>query len=757
MTYTIVVANWGQPTSPGQSITVRDMVPADTTLRSVGRDGFESPAGDVVTWTRPVTLGLGESTIFTFSVEVGDVPSGTVIQNNDYQVTSSDTGVTAGDPYTVTIVDPIFVLLKSTWPDPPGSNREVTYTLSLRNIGSLATNLVITDRVPSGVEYLRGGSESGGVISWTVPRLDTGEWTELTFTVYISDVMNVPIVNNDYWACAYELDGGCQPGTVLTSVVQGPIFEVFANVEPLAKKTGGEPCTPTLGLRNVGNGNAIAASVLLTFSRMSLNNDDIWAFLPDGTFEMLDKFDCATAHACRAFEWSGDIMHGEAVTFAQSPLIDDISTIGGEEGVLYTAYISVTDWLTGAVTPPATAFDWGKITHYASVEPTKSAYRVIGPGQLLTYTIRVINSGFSTQYPPILTDTVPLSTTFLWASDGGVTSTITTVEGVSPTITSTVTVISWTLDSMGPGDEDTRRFTVRVYDDLISGTQIINRDYAVFGYGNPSTGTVPYGRPFTTTVQEIGLIDSFKLVTPTLAAPGAGTILTYYLHIVNSSPLSLTGVTVYDTLPWESSTYRRDALVTSGDVVSDIVSILWTGDVDALSTEIVTATVLVDADYRGLITNTAFISHTDLAREVVVDALAYITDEPVLAITKRASANTVERGAELEYTIRVWNVGQLATGLVITDLIPAGTEYVPDSASAGGTLAAGTLHWEANVLETSQQSEFSFRVTVQGGGEIVNDQYAVVSSEGIRATGPPVITQVKGGSIYLPLVMRNSS
>ena len=45
----------------------------------------------------------------------------------------------------------------------------------------------------------------------------------------------------------------------------------------------------------------------------------------------------------------------------------------------------------------------------------------------------------------------------------------------------------------------------------------------------------------TKLVREVGLIDSFKTVTPTLARPGPDRLLTYTIHVVNSSPAALSG------------------------------------------------------------------------------------------------------------------------------------------------------------------------------------------------------------------------
>jgi uncharacterized repeat protein (TIGR01451 family) len=737
LSYELQVTNWGQP-AINEPITVTDQVPLNTSLRSVGPDGITD--GSIVTWTRQINLELGETTNFTFSVDVGDVPSGTVITNENYAVAASF-GVKAGEPYTVTIVDPIFLLSKQVWPDPPGSNREMTYTLKLLNVGSLATGLIVTDRVPAGVNYVHGGSLVLDVVSWNLPELDTGKSAQFTFSVSISDVMNVPIVNDDYGVCSAE--GVCAPGEVLTSVVQGPIFETFASVFPIAKKPGGEPVTPTLRVQNVGHGNAIAATVVLTFYRMSLTDDDIWAYLPDGSSVTLKRGpDCGDK--CRTFPWSGDIAHGESVTFT---VPGGISTIGGEEGDEYIATIIVTDSLSNMTTPTATAQARGKITHFASVVPLKSAPAVIGRGQLLTYTIHATNRAFVTDLPPILTDTIPLSTTFVRASDGGMTQTI-----------SDTTFVSWTLPLLGPGDEVVRTFTVRTDKNLVSGTQIVNSDYAAFGYGNIVTGAVTSGPAVTTTVQEIGLVDSFKTVTPQLALPGPGNVLTFEVHLVNSSGLTLTGVTAYDLLPWAASTYRRDAVADAGELVSDIISVDWQGDIGPYSEVVLTASVLVDTDFEGTLTNTVVISHPDLLSSVERHAIAYVTTQPVLFIQKSATPDPVSLDERLTYRLQVTNLGQQATALVITDVVPNNVTYVPDSASSGGLPDGEIIRWNWPVLEPGEQVQVSFQVTVEQGTRVVNARYGVRSFEGVSALGSQLVTFVRGGGkIYLPLIAKQAS
>ncbi|MDT8306933.1 MAG: hypothetical protein RRC07_13450, partial [Anaerolineae bacterium] len=417
LTYTLVVTNLGQ-TATDLAVEVSDQLPANTTFASAGPDGNHS--GGEVTWNRDLTLATGETAEFTFAVTTGDVPSGTVITNDDYSVASAQTGIAVGEPYTMTVIDPILFIYKEVSPDPPGSNRDATYTLTVLNKGSLATNLEVTDVVPTGVTYVGGGdSYHAGrrEVSWTIPRLATNETAQVSYVVSVGDVAGVQVINSDYEVCSL---GVCDAGPPLTSTVQGATFLATAEVDPIAKKPGGGggPVTPTFTLENLGPGNAIDATALLRFERISVSGTDL-TFTPSlGTIVSIPY----CGEKCVSYVWEGDLDFGQIITFTT---IDGQSTIGGEEGTIYTATIIISDSLGSTTTEPISATATGKVTHYANLIPIKTAPEVIGRGQLLTYTINVWNSALSTDTPPypILTDTIPPSTTFVSASDGGVAQT----------------------------------------------------------------------------------------------------------------------------------------------------------------------------------------------------------------------------------------------------------------------------------------------------------------------------------------------
>jgi uncharacterized repeat protein (TIGR01451 family) len=195
-------------------------------------------------------------------------------------------------------------------------------------------------------------------------------------------------------------------------------------------------------------------------------------------------------------------------------------------------------------------------------------------------------------------------------------------------------------------------------------------------------------------------------------------------------------------------------VASAGQLVSDIVSLHWHGDVDSFSSQVVTFTVLVDPGFRGAITNTAIISHPDLRDPVVVEAVAYVTDRPELRISKRANPSPVSLGEDLAYALRVLNLGQQATSLVVTDVLPTNITYVEGSATDGGELVGDHLRWIFPVLQPGERRTLGFKATVQWGREVINDAYAVVCAEAARAVGAPVLTPVRGGRIYLPLIFR---
>ncbi len=93
--------------------------------------------------------------------------------------------------------------------------------------------------------------------------------------------------------------------------------------------------------------------------------------------------------------------------------------------------------------------------------------------------------------------------------------------------------------------------------------------------------------------------------------------------------------------------------------------------------------------------------------------------------------------------------------MLLTDVIPANTSYVPGSATAAGQLIGNLVRWDTSVLEPGASNTFEFRVKVNSGKEVDNVDYAVQSAEGSSARGALLVTTVTGYKVYLPLVLKN--
>jgi uncharacterized repeat protein (TIGR01451 family) len=91
---------------------------------------------------------------------------------------------------------------------------------------------------------------------------------------------------------------------------------------------------------------------------------------------------------------------------------------------------------------------------------------------------------------------------------------------------------------------------------------------------------------------------------------------------------------------------------------------------------------------------------------------------PDLAIAKTGPALVTE-GNNVVYTLTARNLGPtIATGVTVTDPVPAGTTFV--SAGAGCTLAAGVVTCNAGTLNPGQTVTFTFTVQAGSGDFIVN-------------------------------------
>lgn len=204
----------GKRVEPGQKITyaityknttgkdvdaeITDKIPAHTKFVSAEDGGKES--GGVVTWKKKVAKGDAYVAILT--VQVDDDVNGQPIKNkakvNDGKNESDTNEVTNPTPTrpekevfkgdTTTKIDGKVVK----------GGDELTYAVTYKNTTGEAVKATITDKLPAHTKFVsadNGGTESGGVVTWTAD-VKNGESVTVKFKVKVNkDVNGAPLDN----------------------------------------------------------------------------------------------------------------------------------------------------------------------------------------------------------------------------------------------------------------------------------------------------------------------------------------------------------------------------------------------------------------------------------------------------------------------------------------------------------------------------------------------------------------------------------
>jgi uncharacterized repeat protein (TIGR01451 family) len=212
-----------------------------------------------------------------------------------------------------------------------------------------------------------------------------------------------------------------------------------------------------------------------------------------------------------------------------------------------------------------------------------------------------------------------------------------------------------------------------------------------------------------------------------------GTTDTYQVVVTNLGPASTSGtVTVADTLPagltpsnatgtgWGCSVAAQTVTCTRNDALSSTAS---------YPTITITVTVLQTAP--ASVINTATVSggnelniSNDAANDpTTIAALANI------GLAKTASSGTVTVGSNVTFTITAHNAGPSnATGVEVTDLLPAGLTLV-SATPATGAYASGTGVWTIGPLASGASASLTVVATVTTAGAITNTASKTAENE----------------------------
>ena len=367
ITYTITVTNVGVSV---RELAITDTLPHDASYVS----GGTLVNGTIISWTQAAPLATDAVLTRTFIVTATEA-----ITNTDYRVTAGSGAFAVGTDIVTTEMYPSNLQITKTGPISAVPNAEIIYTLIITNTGSRATSLIITDTLPIGATYVRGGTLVGDLVRWDVHHLNHGKSLERTFTVTATQT----ITNYDYGVTG---NGGdvYALGTDTVTTVISPALHLSKTGPSTA--TAGADIEYTLTVTNTGG---LAKGVVIT-DRVPNGA----TYVSGGTF--VDPIVTCDI---------GDLAYQQTVQCLF--IISATQTITNDTygvSAINSTILSGTDAVSTIIAPQLSIDKTAPITATAGSE--------------ITYTLTVTNTG-GLATGVVITDQLPINATFVRAGQGG--------------------------------------------------------------------------------------------------------------------------------------------------------------------------------------------------------------------------------------------------------------------------------------------------------------------------------------------------
>jgi uncharacterized repeat protein (TIGR01451 family) len=671
---------------PGQSASVTVTATAPGNLRAwvdwdgdgswatVGDELVLSPGATLVagpnalTFTVPATANSNLTTFARFRFASVAVAGFTGLENDgeveDHQVQTvpvADVSITKTDGLTT---------------ETPGT--PVTYTITASNAGpDGVTGATVTDTFPaviSGVTWTCVGAGGGtctaagaGNLNESV-NLPSGGSVTFTVTGTIDAAASGTLVNTANVAVPPPVfdPNGANNSATDTDTLAAQADLAVTKTDGAASEIPGTPVTYTIVASNAGPSVATSVSVADTFP--------------------------ASLSGC---SWTS-VAAGGATGNTAGPVAGNIAesglTLPPASSVTYTATCSIdplargsvanTATVSSVVTDPVPANNSATDTDTLTPEVDLAVVKVesadpvtAGSGaNNLTHTVTVTNNGPSTATTVTLSDviTVPAGTTVVSATPS---------QG-------TFTSPNWTLGTLAPAGSATLTVVYTVGASTATGTDTVCDTATVTGAAETLISTGNDADTECTSVQRrVDLVVSkTESIDPVVAGSGAGN-LTYMVTVANNGPSDASGIALSEVLTLPAGVTVDSATPSQGSFVSPTWTVgnLASGGSATLTVVLTASSATVPG--TDVICDTATLTAVNetqvgTGNESDTECTSVITSAD-LSITKVDDADPPPAASNLTYTITVTNNGPSnATGVVVTDPLPAAVTYVSDTCGA---------------------------------------------------------------------------
>lgn len=740
ITYTIEVTNTGPSNALAAAIT--DAIPAvlqNVKWTATAASGAAITSG--ATGTGPVLAveaaipGSGNAKVLI--TITGDIPSGaTAGLVNSATVTEPGNPAVTSNVITTTLTKtPGLVLVKS-GPATAASGEKITYTLNLTNAGpSDATGTAVTDVIDPAVTNVQWTTTASGGAAINSGAAGTGNQVAANVNVPVGGTISVTITGDidpayhnslTNTATATPSEQGIIPVTSTVTTVVKPVVNLAITKSGPATLLAGEQINYEIRVTNSGPSTALNAAI----------SDIVQS---DVTVQ----------------QWSVTQTGNTVITGASSGTSNTIATnanltTGAGDALIIAIKGTVTPSFNGTITNTATVtavedpLNPVTSTPVVTVVSRKPVIKIVktGPatltaGATINYLITVNNEGIGDALNLDIADNIPAVLTGInWqATAAGSANIITPITGGnSSNISLKVNVPA--------GNGNTITITV-------SGKVPANNSVSPLVNTATATPAEIGVLPQTSTVSTV--ISRIPIIEITKSGPAhatAGTEVEYIITAVNTGISDALGTLITDAVPaaltnvsWVA-TPGGSATLTAGATGTNTNNVSVTANIPAGNTNTVTIRVtgFLPATVTANLQNTATVTPvepgtTPQTTPPVTTTIDIVTD---LAVTNTVNQALQKIGQPVTFTVQVTNNGPSnASGVKVTDLLPAGYMLTSQSATTGTYDPASGLWTIGNLANGAVTT-----LTIQAN---------------LAATGPYLTTAVVSGTETDPLLTNNTA
>ena len=671
---------------------------------------------------------VAETLAITYTAVALNVASnitGTALVNTaQLNWSNNDAGPVSASAPAVRFIEPRPLASKTSDLSVGDASDTITFTLIVTNPGSNSTTLydaVLTDAVPAGMNLNAASvaAVSGPAPILTVtapaftatwPSLLPGQTSVITFQVEIDpNIAAGQRITNTAFVQGSSLPGtpaaqGPNPNAVERSYTNTNATSVFiVNALQLGKNLIGTEISTTTNTRTqIGLGERITYSLLITVPEGATPNVRITDTLDSG-LTFVDFIGIAatpnlqfaqplSSYLTPTVSNIGPEVNRRAVwSFGTLTNTSINSALAATLQLTYTARLLNTPTNTQPQTRTNSAvLGWANTELPAAgapavqiIEPAlqvaksaQAARNPIGAGDRLTYTLRLTNTGTAAALEVNLTDTLPLSVSFL------ATQHITVVQGISTGLVITdanaigATTLAWQLSSLAAGSVVEVLFVAQAANNL--GPNLVLTNIAA-ATGSNLIGASPYKRIYTTTpalamLNSANAVVGFSKATSQISlAPGA--LITYSLRLTNTSIVAAQNLVMTDRVPANTTLISA---APAGLVTAANGLVTWTlSNLAANGNAALTLTVRTNTPLpNGMpITNTAYLTTSAAQAGAILTPSAtitsVITSDHALALFKGVQPRSAAPGDFVTYTLAYTVSGNApATHLTLSDTLP---------------------------------------------------------------------------------------